>query len=116
MAQALSRSSCSLLAGQLSLWLSHRKPTRAPAQKISYVRHRCSNPVAGALAMAHSLLVRSIVGLIVCAPLWLLSPARAQDGGEPANSSFRECVPVPDLVDCNAPSRREPRQPLPPEC
>jgi acyl-CoA thioesterase I len=66
--------------------------------------------------MAHSLHVRSIVGLIVCAPLWLLSPAWAQDGGEPANSSFRECVPVPDLVDCNVPSRREPRQPLPPEC
>jgi acyl-CoA thioesterase I len=66
--------------------------------------------------MAHSLHVRSIVGLVVCAPLWLLSPAWAQDSGEPTNPSFRECVPVPDLMDCNVPLRREPRQPLPPEC
>ena len=67
--------------------------------------------------MAHFHRFPSIVAFIVCAPLSLLSPAWPQEsGGEPTSSPARECIPVPDLVDCGASFRREPRQPLPPEC
>jgi acyl-CoA thioesterase-1 len=67
--------------------------------------------------MAHSHRFRSVVAFVACASLPFLSPARAgESGGEPTSSPSRECIAVPDLVDCGAPSRREPRKPLPPEC
>ena len=93
-----------------------RVDTSARANEIPY-RQRCSEPVACGLAMAHFHRFPSIVAFIVCAPLSLLSPAWPQEsGGEPTSSPARECIPVPDLVDCGASFRREPRQPLPPEC